>query len=62
MNRKITKESIVKELDRNGFIHLEPLCVDCVHDVIFLLQENYPSFTLQLESIEDMIYSIKVMI
>lgn len=60
--RKLTEERIIKELDKNGFIHIEPLCIDCVHDVIFMLQENYPSFTLQLEAIEDMIYSMKVML
>ena len=60
--RKLSEERIIKELDKKGFIHLEPLCIDCVHDVIFMLQGNYPSFTLQLEAIEDMIYSMKVML
>lgn len=60
--RKLSEDRIIKELDAKGFIHIEPLCVDCVHDVIFMLQENYPSFTLQLEAIEDMIYSMKVML
>lgn len=60
--KKLTEKSIVKELDKNGFIHIQPLCIECVHDVIFILQNNYPSFTIQLESIEDMIYSMKVMI
>ena len=60
--RKLSEDRIIKELDAKGFIHLEPLCIDCVHDVIFMLQENYPSFTLQLEAIEDMIYSMKVIL
>lgn len=60
--RKLNNDGIIKELNAKGFIHIEPLCVDCVHDVLFLLQENYPSFTIQLEAIEDLIYSMKVML
>lgn len=60
--RKLNDDEIIKELNAKGFIHIEPLCVNCVHDVIFLLQENYPSFTIQLEAIEDLIYSMKVML
>lgn len=37
----ITDKKIIKELKKNGVIHIDRICIDCMHNVIQLVLDEF---------------------
>lgn len=61
MKGNILKD-IIKKLDKKGFVELQPLCNECVGDIITELLTIYPAMKVTIDAIEDEIYCLRIFI
>ena len=65
---KISNKKILSELEKKGFILIEPICINCISDVVNLILTNFISATFQIENLDDFedfdncLFRLKVML
>lgn len=37
----ITDKKIIKELKKNGVLHIDAICINCIHDVLQLVLDEF---------------------
>lgn len=66
--KKITDKKILSELEKKGFIIIEPICINCISDVVCLVLTNFSLATFQVENLDDFekfdncLFRLKVML
>lgn len=55
-------KSICKQLDKYNIVEIEPICPECISDIIYELLFIYPSLKMFVNSVEDNIFSITIVI
>lgn len=70
----ITKKIIIKELKKNGVMHIDSICIDCLHNVIQLVLDEFkPSVqndtkdgallaTFRVSEVENGMYRLSIMV
>lgn len=70
----ITDKKIIKELKKNGVLHIDAICINCIHDVLQLVLDEFkPSVqndtkdgamlaTFGVSEVENGIYRLSIMV
>ena len=56
----LTDKNILSTLEKRSFIEIEPICNECVLNVINLVLEVFTSVHIDLFQIEDNIYCLRI--
>ena len=58
--KKMRIEKILDTLEERSFIEIEPLCNECVSDIVYYVIEVFPSAHFDTFQIEDELYCLRI--
>lgn len=58
--KKMRIEKILDTLTNRSFIEIEPLCNECVSDIVYCVIDVFPSAHFDTFQIEDGIYCLRI--
>lgn len=60
--KRFTIKSVMKKLEKDGFVKVEPLCIDCVIDLECLVMNNFVDAVFKLDCLGDKLYSLTIIL
>lgn len=58
--KKLSNKTIVNTLNKRGFIEIYPICDECAMKIIMLVIQNFSSPHIDVFTIEDEIYCLRI--